>query len=122
MNPLALRRYKNKLLSRAAELSRGLRERNTIVIEQAADALDKHRLAFEREMAGLQLGYGTRQLRQVEFALTRIANGTFGMCLGCERPIPSKRLNALPWAAYCVPCQQQRDGDENRAPAIAVAA
>src|ERR1022692_1289061 len=46
------------------------------------------------------------QLRLVEEALDRIQSGDFGVCLACEQPIPSKRLQALPWARYCVPCQE----------------
>jgi DnaK suppressor protein len=50
------------------------------------------------------LDYG--QLRMVEEALDRVQSGDFGVCLACEQPIPSKRLQALPWARYCVPCQE----------------
>jgi DnaK suppressor protein len=50
------------------------------------------------------LDYG--QLRLVEEALDRLAAGDFGTCLNCEEPIPAKRLRALPWARYCIPCQE----------------
>ena len=50
------------------------------------------------------LDYG--QLRLVEEALDRMQSGDFGVCLACEQPIPAKRLQALPWARYCVPCQE----------------
>jgi DnaK suppressor protein len=46
------------------------------------------------------------QLRLIEEALDRIEAGDYGICLSCEEPIPSKRLQALPWAKYCVSCQQ----------------
>jgi DnaK suppressor protein len=45
------------------------------------------------------------QLRLVEEALDRMASGDYGVCLSCEAPIPAKRLRALPWARYCVTCQ-----------------
>jgi DnaK suppressor protein len=51
------------------------------------------------------LDYG--QLRLVEEALDRVRSGDYGVCLSCEQPIPPKRLQALPWARYCVPCQEQ---------------
>jgi DnaK suppressor protein len=51
------------------------------------------------------LDYG--QLRLVDEALDRVRSGDYGICLGCEQPIPPKRLRALPWARYCVPCQEQ---------------
>jgi len=46
------------------------------------------------------------QLRLIEEALDRIEAGDYGICLGCEEPIPAKRLQALPWAKFCVECQQ----------------
>ncbi len=47
------------------------------------------------------------QLRLVDEALDRLDSGDYGVCLSCEEPIPLKRLQALPWARYCVPCQER---------------
>lgn len=47
------------------------------------------------------------QLRLVEEALDRLHAGDYGICLACEEPIPAKRLQALPWARYCVSCQDE---------------
>ena len=47
------------------------------------------------------------QLRLIEEALDRLHSGDYGICLSCEQPIPAKRLQALPWARYCVTCQEQ---------------
>ena len=46
-------------------------------------------------------------LREVEAALRRIEQGTYGVCHECEEPISSKRLDAVPWAKYCVTCQEE---------------
>ncbi len=46
------------------------------------------------------------QLKLIEEALDRIEAGDYGICMGCDEPIPPKRLQALPWAKYCVTCQQ----------------
>src|ERR1044071_786330 len=45
-------------------------------------------------------------LREVEEALRRIERGTYGICHECEEPISAKRLDAVPWAKYCVTCQE----------------
>jgi DnaK suppressor protein len=45
-------------------------------------------------------------LREVNDALLRIEHGTYGVCAECEEPISAKRLDALPWARYCVTCQE----------------
>jgi len=46
------------------------------------------------------------QLKLIEEALDRIEAGDYGICMSCEEPISAKRLQALPWAKYCVTCQQ----------------
>jgi DnaK suppressor protein len=48
-------------------------------------------------------------LRNVRAALARIDEGTFGVCLHCEEDISIKRLNAVPWAPYCIQCQEIAD-------------
>lgn len=45
-------------------------------------------------------------LRDVEDALRRVESGRFGVCQECGEPISRKRLEALPWAKYCVSCQE----------------
>lgn len=45
-----------------------------------------------------------QQLAAVEAALLRVADGTYGVCEVCGRPIPPDRLEAIPWAATCVSC------------------
>jgi DnaK suppressor protein len=48
----------------------------------------------------------TAQLTLVDAAMARIDEGTFGTCVRCDKPIPAGRLEALPWAAYCIECQR----------------
>jgi DnaK suppressor protein len=47
-----------------------------------------------------------KELELVEAALARLDDGTFGRCLRCGQAIPAGRLEALPWAAYCIACQK----------------
>ncbi len=65
-------------------------------------------------------GFDYLQLRQIQEALDRLALGEFGTCLSCEQPIAPKRLQALPWAKYCVKCQERiadhpEDADDREA-------
>src|SRR5947199_3291043 len=46
-------------------------------------------------------------LREISDALQRIEQGTYGVCLECEEPFTVQRLEAVPWARYCVTCQEQ---------------
>ncbi len=48
---------------------------------------------------------GYEMLRDVNEALLRIEHGEYGLCERCEEPIPEKRLRAVPWARFCVGCQ-----------------
>ncbi len=46
-------------------------------------------------------------LTEVEAALRRIDEGTYGKCVNCGQPIPEKRLEAIPWASRDVKCEEQ---------------
>jgi DnaK suppressor protein len=51
-------------------------------------------------------------LTEVQEALKRIKNGTYGSCVVCGQPIPERRLQAIPWAARCIKDEQQLE-DQN---------
>ena len=62
---------------------------------------------FERETA-LNIATGeSDRLRDVTDALQRIADGTYGVCEGCEEQILMKRLEAFPAARYCIKCKSK---------------
>lgn len=46
-------------------------------------------------------------LTEVELALERIEKGTYGKCVDCGQPIPERRLEAIPWAARDVKCEER---------------
>ncbi len=46
-------------------------------------------------------------LQQIEDALKRIDDGTFGLCTRCGREITEERLEARPWATLCIDCQRE---------------
>jgi len=48
----------------------------------------------------------SRQLKLIEEALQRIDDEEYGLCLNCGKPIQSKRLEVIPWARYCLNCQE----------------
>ena len=107
-----LEKFKNILETKRAELSGSLRNRDEIVIEKAPDALDEVQLMGERELAIRNLSRDSDALRLIRPALNRIAHGTYGVCLHCEEDILPKRKAAVPWAAYCIDCQEQIDRRE----------
>lgn len=48
---------------------------------------------------------------QIERALQKVDEGTYGICENCGRPIAPERLEALPFASLCISCQEQADGE-----------
>ena len=107
-----LDKYKTVLETRLAELSYALRNREDIAIEKTPDALDEVQLAGERELAIRNLDRDSNMLRQIRRALARIADESYGVCLHCEEDISPKRMNAVPWAGFCIKCQEQVDRHE----------
>src|SRR5258708_39036984 len=104
-----LNKYKTLLETKQAELAGGLRNREGIAIEKTADALDEVQLAGERELAIRTLDRESNLLRNVRSALSRIADGSYGIGLPCEADISPKRLNSVPWTAYCIIFQKAAD-------------
>ena len=101
--------YRIELEHKAEDLKQSLRRRGQIAAERVPEELEETLLAAERESATHDLERTYRLLRQVEVALARFRSGKYGSCLKCEREIPEKRLNAIPWAVYCVECQEEVD-------------
>jgi DnaK suppressor protein len=63
-------------------------------------------LAFERSQASAVLGNTQRHLQGIEDALGRVDGEEFGICMGCGQRIPFARLEARPYARYCVACAE----------------
>ena len=112
MTKTELNKFKEVLETKQAELAQVLRNREGIAIEKSPDALDEVQNAAERELAIRNLDRESNLLRNVRAALHRIDEGTFGVCLHCEEDISIKRLHAVPWAAYCIQCQENADRNQ----------
>jgi len=112
MSKNELEKYRAALEAKKAEIAASLRNRDEIAIEKTADAIDEVQLAGERELAIRNLDRESILLRNVRAALARIADGSFGTCLHCEEEINAKRLNAVPWAPFCIRCQEAADRHE----------
>jgi DnaK suppressor protein len=99
--------YRRLLLDVKRELvASRMRLESISTVEQVAE--DDLAPVSHDEFVTLEVnGLDYEKLRMVEEALDRIAAGDYGVCLGCERRIPEKRLRAVPWARYCVECQER---------------
>ena len=114
MTKTEIKEFKAILKAKQIELPQMMRHRDGIEIEKTPDALDETQLATERELATRNLERESKLLRSVRQALSRIEEGTYGLCLNCEEEISAKRLKALPWTSLCIQCQQQADDNRER--------
>jgi DnaK suppressor protein len=115
MTKTELNKFKKILETKQDELERLVRNRDAITIEKSADALDEVQHASERELAIRNLDRESNLLRNVRSALRRIEDGSFGTCLHCEEEISPKRIAAVPWAPFCIQCQEQADRNQDDA-------
>jgi DnaK suppressor protein len=110
-------RFRAILAERVAELGRLTRQRDGIAVERSADLLEETQAASERALAVSNLDREYGQLQNARAALLRIEEGTFGTCEQCTEDIHPKRLAAVPWAAFCIRCQEAADRDPAEMPA-----
>ena len=79
------------------------------------DLGDQASSAYNREFL-FELGNGDRRLlKEVVSALQKIEDGAFGTCERCGEAIAEKRLEALPFARYCIECQRAVEEEERTA-------
>ncbi|HEY7310119.1 MAG TPA: TraR/DksA C4-type zinc finger protein [Gemmataceae bacterium] len=62
---------------------------------------------FEQEFTLNLLQNQEQALTEIDEALERIKQGSFGLCEECQEPIPKARLQALPYARHCVACARK---------------
>ncbi|MCZ2157241.1 MAG: TraR/DksA family transcriptional regulator [Bryobacterales bacterium] len=115
MTQQQLERFRKILTEKETELLRVVRNRDEIVIEKTPDALDEVQRAAERELAIRNLDRESRLLREVRAALKRINDGSYGICVYTGEEISMKRLEAVPWTAFCIEAQEMFDKNEAEA-------
>lgn len=101
------------------ETTRQMLERERHVVLARIQSLERDSIEFELESDGVPpSGFEREQaisamldsrLSDIDNALDRIADGSYGICTTCTQPIPPRRLEALPFATLCVPCQSQAE-------------
>ena len=105
--------YRDRLLERreslvsqvtAAELSS--RERD---LEATQDPADMAANAYTKELLISMSDNDRVLLGLIDEALARVESGDYGECVNCGEPILEKRLNAVPWARYCLRCQDMKE-------------
>ena len=102
--------YKKVLEKKAEEVRRSMSAQKAAQLVSRLDVpSDEGDLSQQHHEEWIFLNRNTidmKLLREISDALRRIEHDTYGICLECEEPISAKRLDAVPWAKYCVTCQE----------------
>ena len=100
------RLLEDKKNSLSAEIAKTRSAEEETTEESTQDIADKAVSSYTREFL-YSLTDGERgTLLHIDDALARIEDGTYGFCLSCNTAMTEKRLNAVPWAPYCLDCQE----------------
>jgi DnaK suppressor protein len=105
--------YRSALLAERVRVIGQHKELEILVLPGSIAVEDQAPLLHDQFVALRQHRMDRRKLKLIDGALTRLARGQFGICEECEDSIPAKRLNIVPWAAYCVACQERLDGRDD---------
>ena len=105
-----MEKYRRLLQDKKNSLSNDLaktRNAEEETIEEATqDIADKAVSSYTREFLYSLSDTDRTTLVQIDEALARITEGTYGNCMNCAQPMAEKRLTAVPWAPHCVDCQE----------------
>src|SRR5580704_5070090 len=103
--------YQKALEAKVDELQRSMSAQKVAQVVSRLDVpSDEGDLSQQSHEEWIFLNRNTldiKLLREVQDALRRIEQGTYGVCYECEEPISVKRLEAVPWAKFCVSCQER---------------
>src|SRR3954454_5343129 len=113
MDKRKLKTYRDKLLDRreglvgqVQEAEKYSRERDS---EATQDPADMAANAYTKELLISMSANDRRLLDLIDEALLRTEAGEDGDCVNCGEPVSEKRLEAVPWARYCLKCQDLQE-------------
>jgi DnaK suppressor protein len=114
----ALLRLHKTLSARRNELRKRLgtdladlgQQKGSSATGDAADAAFGHQ---GEELSSQLAELEARELNQIERALVRLKQGTYGLCEACSAKIPVARMNVLPYSTLCIKCQREAETNAN---------
>ncbi len=110
-----LEKLRKKLIKKRDKIKKFLEraERGAREWGESGERIFHHHIsdtATDEELKELAFMSATRlreELAMIEEAISRIKDGTYGICLKCSKKIPLERLRAIPYARYCIKCQRE---------------
>ena len=102
---------RKKLVAMRDDLLRTVRQKQDMDVGSAevGDEADQASSSLEKEML-FELNDNERtMLDQIEGALRKMEKNVYGLCESCQKPIAKPRLEAVPFARYCIACQSSSE-------------
>ncbi len=114
MDKKQLEKYRKKLLEKRHEIvdefQKNVNYRKESVSDDGTqDIADKANMAYNKEFIFSLTDAERDQLQLIEEALGRLEGKEFGVCVSCNNEIKASRLEAVPWAKYCLNCQELQE-------------
>ena len=103
MTQLELRDFEARLAEWRLTLEQQLRPNESA--DEDSDPLARQSAEMAGSLDNLWRQALVAQTREIDAAVERIHDGSFGICENCDEPISAKRLEVIPWARKCFPCQ-----------------
>ena len=97
---------RESLFSQVTEAEMSSRERD---LEATQDPADMAANAYTKELLISMSANDRKLLTLIDEALERVEAGEYGECVNCAEPVQEKRLDAVPWARYCLKCQDLQE-------------
>jgi DnaK suppressor protein len=111
MEEIHINQLRQKLELQSHETRQFLRrldqEAQSLDVDATQDSADRCVMSVSKESLFERSSQRRTVLRLIEAALKRIADGSFGICVGCGDEIQDQRLQALPWTQFCLRCQSE---------------
>ena len=113
MDKRRVRVFRDKLMGRRESLVGQVQEAELYSRERDSEATqdpaDMAANAYTKELLVSMSDNDRQLLGLIDEALERIEAGGYGKCAHCGNPLPEKRLDAVPWARHCLPCQDLQE-------------
>lgn len=107
------KKYRDILMSKKNEILSSVKNEEKQGLESsepgAKDPYDAATDAYDQEFSFTISEAGRRTLEEIDIALHKIDEGTYGTCDGCKKPIDQPRLDAVPQARMCISCQEKEE-------------
>ncbi len=104
----------DEIRSLAQDASKSPREASGDLSAYTVHMADMAADTYEREVSMNIVSSEQELLYQVDDALKRLDDGSFGVCQQCSQPITMSRLKAVPYASLCIACQRTKEQQKNK--------